>query len=113
LTRVTNADQVLALLRNHLDRAQRRRGAGQASTPPGPREDATARIQGVVQAAPLPQNEIERAVIAGLLVDAFGDAIANDARFQAIVTEVQRIVSADKDGRALLTRAIAKLTGAV
>lgn len=111
MTRITNADQVLALLRNHLERAQRRRGRGSSAKAPLARESTKVRIRGLAQTGSLPQGEIERAMIAGLLVDAFGDAAANDPRFQAMVDEVQRILSDDPNSRALLTSALERLTG--
>lgn len=106
MTRITNADQVLALLRNHLDKSRRTaapRGARQPSLGPIARARALASEN-------VSEDEIGRALIAGLLTEEFGPTISVEPRFQAMVDDIHRILRADKGSSDLLRRAIDELS---
>lgn len=113
MTRITNADQVLVLLRNRLERAQRsqRRDATQRSAK---REDVkqtpVERMQGIAQSESLPESEVERALISGLFMEEFGAAAANDPKFQLMIDEVLKMIRQEPATRRLLDRAVAQLT---
>jgi hypothetical protein len=112
LTRISNVDQVLLLLREQLERASRHRGAE--------RSDKAVRTQNVT-ARPLERakalaafdgmepNEVRRTVVRGLLVEAFGEGAANDPAFQAVVDDVFRIITEMPGGSALIDQAVDQL----
>lgn len=109
MTRISNTDQVLALLRAHLERTQRVKGRRAAALhSPGP----LARVHALAGAEDLTDAEIGRALIAGLLAEEFGAALAVDPSFQAIVDQVSRTIDRDEAGRALVRAAIAQLGAA-
>lgn len=109
MTRITNAEHVLMLLRAQLERAQRpaRKRAEGRGGKPGPLE----RVQQLASAEGLSEADVARALIAGLLTEEFGPELAVEPRFQSMVDEVRGLIERDEAGRALLRRAIAQLTG--
>jgi hypothetical protein len=107
MTRITNADQVLLLLRAHLERAQRGKRAGteRRST----RAGAMSRVRELANTEGLSEAEVGRALIAGILTEEFGAELAVEPRFQAMIDDVRRIIERDDSGKALLKRAIAQI----
>jgi hypothetical protein len=108
MTRITNAEQVLMLLRNHLERAQRssRKPAASPKTKAGPVE----RLQQLAATEAFAETDIARALIAGLLSEEFGPELAAEPRFHAMVEDVRLMLDRDEAGRKLLRRAIAELS---
>ncbi len=109
MTRITNSEQVLALLRSHLERAQRANRKDRAKTREA-RPGALARIKQLSAVEGLSEADIARALIAGLLSVEFGPEAAVEPRFQSMVEEVRLMIDRDETGRALLRRAISELT---
>ena len=74
MTRITNAEQVLLLLRTHLERAQRseRRRTQRRNAKPSPLE----RAQRLASTEGLSEADLSRALIAGLLTEEFGAGFA-------------------------------------
>jgi hypothetical protein len=107
MTRITNADQVLVLLRSHLERAQR--GSRKRTEARKAKSGPLQRVQQMAQTESLSQADIARALIAGLLSEEFGPSFAVEPRFQDMVEDVRRVIEADENARALLRRAIAQL----
>ena len=112
MTRISNADQVLLLLHEQLDRMAKKRGTGTARTrsvsvgtpEPMARLRARAAQQGIAE------DDLKRALVRGLLTQQLGDGIANDPAFEAIASDVARIIGETDEGRALLDRALTQLT---
>ena len=112
MTRITNADQVLLLLKSHLQRAQRgERKSGGASSRSSIQQTPLERVQNLVRQDDLPESEIGGALVRGLLSHEFGGAISNDAKFQAILDEVLATIRRDEAMSRLLNRAIQDLIG--
>lgn len=111
MTRITNADHVLNLLRARLERAQKSRKKSSASTS-GTKErrpSAIERLEHVAGSEALTDAEIKKALIAGLLSEELGDNIVNDPKFHAVVDDIYAILAREEDGRHLLETAHAQL----
>ena len=110
MTRITNTDQVLMLLRNHLERAKRgeRKAANPISQPDAP-QTALDRIQDLARHEDLPRTEIENALVRGLLTNEFGPAVSNDARFQVILDDVLAAIRRDEAMTKLLDRTVTQI----
>lgn len=110
MTRITNADQVLMLLRSHLERAKKsdRKSAAAKQGRPG----ALERAQQLASAEGLSEADVARALIAGLLAEEFGAELAVQPRFQAMVEEVRLMLEGDEAGRVVLGQALRQLSGA-
>lgn len=108
MTRITNADQVLLLLRGHLQRAERSQRK-RASQKPDRRENVKRtpmeRMQSIARTEALQEHEIHQALIHSILTEEFGSAAANDPKFQLMVDEVLRMIREEPKTRALLTKA--------
>lgn len=106
MTRITNTDQVLALLRTHLQRSQRTQ---RTPVSRNVRQAPLKRIQKMARVEELSDAEIRRALISGILEEELGEAVANDAKFQQTVSDVLRVIEEDKNARGILERAIVQL----
>jgi len=108
MTRVTNADHVLLLLRNHLERMQKQRGKRDKAGAAEQKSAHTTQLERVAHLATaegVSEREFQQALIAGLLADELGEAVANDAKFVRLVDDVLAIIERDKDSSALLRAA--------
>ena len=107
MTRITNAEHVLMLLRAQLERTQRsgRKRTHRREGRPGPLE----RVQQLASAEGLSEADVARALIAGLLTEEFGAELAVEPRFQSMVDDVRQIIESDENGRALLRKVLAQL----
>jgi hypothetical protein len=112
MTRISNADHVLLLLREQLQKIGRTRqerssraGAVRSSTPrPMARLQAMASVE--------EGEEFRRTLVRAILAEEMGEAMANDPSFQAVVDNVYRMISASPDGQELIDRAGRQLRGA-
>ena len=113
MTRISNADQVLLLLRAHLERNAKMRGKGAAAHPARAeaRKGPLERVQHIAGAENLSEHDVSRALIAGLLAEEFGEDVASEPRFQDLVDNVLKLIAADEEGRALVRNAVAQLVG--
>ncbi len=108
MTRITNSDQVLTLLRAHLERAQRSNRKERGKTAQA-RPGALGRVKQIAVTEGLSEADIARALISGLLSEEFGPEAAVEPRFQAMVEEIRVLIDRDEAGRTLLRRAIGEL----
>lgn len=112
MTRITNADHVLLLLRNHLERTEKgrkkRRKTDGGETRPV-QSSPLQRVERLAAADELSDLEIRRALIAGLLAEEFGEDVINDPHFQQIVDDVVTILQRDPKSEMLLQAACGRL----
>lgn len=112
MTRVSNTDQVLLLLRQQLQRmsgGQQAKRAGKSERNRQPQKAAVARVKAMAQLGDLGADEFERTLIQGLLIDELGEAFINDPRFQKLVDKVLEMISSDAQSRQLLQNATREL----
>jgi hypothetical protein len=69
-----------------------------------------ARVAHLATAEGVSEREFQQALIAGLLADELGEAVANDAQFVRLVDDVLAIIERDKDSSALLRAAQRQLS---
>lgn len=112
MTRISNTDQVLLLLREQLQKLGQNRkertsrsGTVRKSTP-----RPIARLQAM--ASYEEGEEFRRTLVRAILTEEMGEAMANDPSFQAVVDNVYRMISATPDGQDLIDRAGRQLRGA-
>lgn len=111
MARITNADQVLLLLRAQLERADKLKRRATTRTPSGetPKQSAVERLRAVVADKDIPEDQLHRALISALLVEDFGEEALNQPLFQNLVSRVTETIMKDKDTKALLQRAVRTL----
>ena len=112
MTRISNTDQVLLLLREQLQKLGQTRkertsrsGTVRKSTP---RPIARLQAMGSYEEG----EEFRRTLVRAILTEEMGEAMANDPSFQAVVENVYRMISATPDGQELIDRAGRQLRGA-
>jgi hypothetical protein len=108
MTRITNADHVLLLLRNHLERMQKQRRKRDKTGAAGQKPAQANQLERIVRLATaegVSEREFQQALIAGLLADELGEAVTNDAKFVRLVDDVLAVIERDKDSSALLRAA--------
>lgn len=108
MTRITSTSQVLALLRARLERnarSGRKSGPAPARTESRPLE----KVHELAGGEDLPEADIARALIAGVLAEEFGEALVAEPRFQQIVDEVRRMIEADTSAKSVLAEAMETL----
>ena len=113
MTRITNSDHVLLLLREQLQKIGRTRserpsraGAVRGSTP-----RPIARLQAMASLEEYAGEEFRRTLVRAILTEEMGEAMANDPSFQAVVDNVYRMISSTPDGQELIDRAGRQLRG--
>ena len=115
MTRITNVDQVLILLRNQLQKMEReKKSARPIKTPEAGQVHKTPfeRVQDLAADGNLSEADIHRALIGSLLTEEFGTAIANDPSFQAIIDRVTATLTSDQASKQLLRGAVDTLKNA-
>lgn len=111
MTRITNADHVLLLLQEQLARLGKERAArsGQAPTTRTGVPEPIARLRALAGRKGLSEDDLRRALLRGVLVQQLGEAIGNDAAFEAITGDVMRIIGESDAGQGLIDRALQQL----
>jgi len=113
MTRVGNIEQVMLLLREQLQRSSRARApAGkEAGRIGGATLRPLDRVRALAAFEDLPEKELRRAVVRGILSEEFGDAVGVDAAFTRLIDDVAHAIEALPGGPELMAQAIAQLKG--
>jgi hypothetical protein len=112
MTRISNADHVLLLLREQLQKIGQSRK--ERTSRSGPVRGSTPRPIARLQAMDSfgEGEEFRRTLVRAILTEEMGEAMANDPSFQAVVDNVYRMISSTPDGQELIDRAGRQLRGA-
>lgn len=110
MAEVGRTDRVLLLLR---ERLQRRQGAAVRSSVRAttPNLSPLERARAVAALAMLDGEGRRRLVVRAVLAERLGEAVANDAAFEAVGERVLAMLDETPDGRALVEAALAELGG--
>lgn len=112
MTRITNSDQVLNLIRAELQKLERSRKSKVKPAAISSQDSSRSPLQRLSSAPAfhaLSEEEQHRAFIRGIMTEAFGAALANDARFIALAGTVYETIRESEDGLDLLRRALAQI----
>jgi hypothetical protein len=112
MTRISNSDHVLLLLREQLQkighsRKERTSRSGTVRNASTPRPIARLQAMGAGEDG----EEFRRTLVRALLTEEMGESMANDPSFQTVVENVYRMISATPDGQELIERASRQLRG--
>lgn len=109
MTRIASTEHVLFLLRAHLERAARARGKPVRRTGDAPSPRALERLRQAAAAQPRSGPEIGDALIEALLLEEFGQDLANDPHFRDLTQRVAALIKSDEQSVDLLANAVAQL----
>ena len=105
MTRVSNSDQVLALVRNQLQRLAKREPTDKKQAAKKAKQTPLTqhqRLQALLAVKKLNQREFTKGLIRGLLSDEIGDEFGNSARFQEVIERTSNMMDEDPETRALI-----------
>jgi len=98
----------MILLRQKLERAaELKKGQKAKSVGSTARDDPSSiqRIRALAQMDTLSDEDLERSMIQGLLVEELGEALVNDPKFQQLVSRITEMLATDDAAKALLAAA--------
>lgn len=114
MTRITQNDQIMQLLRQQLQRlgqtARTARSKG-ASKSAAQRQSPLARLTALAALGSLSDEDMAKALIRALLTEEFGDTLASEPKFDRVVSEVHRMIVEDPETGRLLARGLAEVRG--
>lgn len=113
MTRITQSDQIVLLLRQQLQKVAGRKEVhrkGRTEKTAGG-ENAGNRVESLAALRNLPQDDIERALLRMLLIEEMGEAVGNDPKFQGVIDKVHGLIRSDQETGLLLERALQALHG--
>ena len=102
---IGNVDQVMALVRNQLERMNRDKRiapSGKADRGSQARATEKSRLQALSNLSDLPDGEFERLLVGALLSREFGEEATQDPRFQSIIERTWHIMRDDAELRAVI-----------
>lgn len=109
---VSNANRIAMMLRQRLEERSRA-GAGARSGRKEASGSGDVAGKGALRNADavegLDDRKLKRVVIEHILVDQFGPALVNDAKFQQLVDQVTEAIDTDANAALLLSRAMTEL----
>ncbi|GAA4768860.1 hypothetical protein [Novosphingobium ginsenosidimutans] len=110
---ISNADQVVAMVRAQLERMSRERKVDKVGRPPKSGSTGSAgklapasrqsRLEAICNLVDLPEEEFDRVLGGALLSYEFGEDIGRDSRFQSLVGRTTAILRGDPDLAAMLS----------
>ena len=112
MTRITQADQIMQLLRQQLQRLGPNGHAARASRTgksAPQRQSPLTRIAAMAALDNLSDDDLARALIRALLTEEFGETLASEPKFARIVDEVHRMISEDTETARLLVRSLSQV----
>ena len=109
MTRITNSEHVLMLLRAQLRQIERPARMPKASGTAKVHKSPLERLRDVARSDDASDEDIQRLFVQNLLADAFGEKVVNDPMFQSVVQSVTATILSDDDSRALLDQALKRV----
>jgi hypothetical protein len=113
MTRITQADQIMLLLRQQLQRmaesGKTARSGRTGATQTTQRQTPLRRVSALAALDGLSDEELGQTLIRALLAEEFGETLANEPKFARIVDEVHRMIAGDEEARGLLHQALGQV----
>lgn len=112
MTRITNADQVVIILRNQLQRMQstpKKQKTDSKKTRDTEGENPLDRLKSLAESEQFSDAEMHRALVQSILTHEFGTEISNDPKFQSIISQISQLLGSDDDTKQLMQSALSEL----
>jgi hypothetical protein len=110
MTRVSQTDQILLLLRERLQDLARNRSNARAGRTTRETAAPVARLRQAGRQDQEKDPDFRRSLVRAVLTEELGDQIGNDPSFHAIADDVHRILEASEEGRAMIEQAARQLS---
>lgn len=109
MTRISNTNQVIMLLRAQLQQLERQAGKNTGTVKKPKQLGALSRLRSIIKNDELLEEEISEAIVHSILTEKFGEHVVNAPEFRGLLTKIVKLVEGDADTRKLLSTAIKKL----
>jgi hypothetical protein len=108
---VSNADNLVLLLRQKLRERARTSARGRAAAPQhaGSEPLKMSPVQQLAAVEGVDERLLRRALVQNLLVEQFGPSMLNDAQFQQVVSRVTAAIEEDADASKLISHVLSEL----
>ncbi len=113
MTRIDQNQQLIALVRQQLSQVSRARIARTAKVRNDKSSDSThdvGKIRKLAAREGISEEEMQRALVQGILIEEFGEGVINDAKFQQIVDRITGLLQADDRAAVLLQQSVQRLS---
>ena len=110
MTRISNTNQIVLLLKAELDRKARINKSKKKPASSSTSQIQTDRPEMVRPLKDYPEGERNHALVISILSRQFGDGIINDPGFQNIVLEIVTALTDDENTKSLLNEVIGSLS---
>lgn len=114
MTRVTQTDQIMQLLRQQLQRLGKGKAAARGvrtGKAAADQQSPLARVTALTAPGTLTDEDLARTLIRALLTEEFGETLASEPKFDRVVSEVYRMLAEDAETARLLARGVGELRG--
>lgn len=108
---VSNADNLVLMLRQKLRERARTSAKGRAAVPQHAGGEAVkmSSVQQLAAVEGVEERLLRRALVQNLLVEHFGSSMLNDAQFQQVVSRVTATIEEDADASNLISHVLSEL----
>lgn len=109
---ISNADRVIALLRQRLLQKSKSGSAARKDAKRSVQNPSPTGLESVQKMAGIDgidDHQLGRALIQSLLVDELGSELLNESKFQQVVDKVVETIEAEPNGHKLISRLVGEL----
>ena len=108
MTRITNSDQIMRLLRSQIDKIDRdkKKPAGVKGTQ---RSSPLELVKSLAQDENQSQSTVKNALIIAILAEQFGEDLVNDPNFRGMTNKLTKLLSEDRETDAILEASISDM----
>lgn len=110
MTRINNVEQILVLIQAHLERLDKRKVGKEVKSRDAETRAPFDRVRALAATAGTSDADLSRALLAALLIQELGPALAGDVSFQNLVDRIDQTMRADEQSAALLAQSIKQLS---
>lgn len=112
MSRITNTDQIMLQLQAQLQKKkkfEKKQTVRAAAEEKERKSSPIKRFKSMLDSDSIPETEVHRAFVAGLLTEEFGAKMSNDPAFQNVIDRVLNSLVDNPAGKKLLSEAVGQL----
>ena len=113
MTKISQSTHILKALRKELIKQRKTESAGKSSKPSKHYEASKSSLERITPKImdDLPERELNRVIVAGLLEEQLGAKLVSDPKFQSVIDKTVDAISKDKDLSVMLKNVSNGLVG--
>ncbi len=108
MTRIDNNQQLIAIVRQQLERASKAKIERTPKVAPSTSKEVTG-AKRLSQLEGFNEDELSRALVESILTEEFGEGLINEAQFQQIVDKITKQLKSDGESAKLISDTLLEL----